>query len=124
MFDNVGWPELLVLALVGLFVLGPERLPAAAAWVASAPISTSPYRYVARIRFEASEDTLRQHFSDASAVIEPDGEQACIVTAGADDPERMAVYFAMVGIDFRVLEPQEVADAARVVADRLRRATR
>lgn len=33
MFDSVGWPELLVLALVGLFVLGPERLPQGAAWL-------------------------------------------------------------------------------------------
>ena len=34
MFDSVGWPEILVLALVGLFVLGPERLPGAVSWVA------------------------------------------------------------------------------------------
>ncbi|SFS53900.1 Sec-independent protein translocase protein TatB [Saccharopolyspora flava] len=33
MFDSVGWPELLVLALVGLFVLGPDRLPQGAAWL-------------------------------------------------------------------------------------------
>jgi sec-independent protein translocase protein TatB len=29
-FDHVGWGELLVLAVVGLIVLGPERLPKAA----------------------------------------------------------------------------------------------
>ena len=33
MFDSVGWPELLILAMVGLFVLGPERLPQGAAWL-------------------------------------------------------------------------------------------
>ena len=33
MFESVGWGEILVLALVGLFVLGPERLPGAIAWV-------------------------------------------------------------------------------------------
>jgi sec-independent protein translocase protein TatB len=31
MFNNVGWMELLVIAVVGLIVLGPERLPKAAA---------------------------------------------------------------------------------------------
>ena len=31
MFDHVGWGELIVLAVVGLVVLGPERLPKAAA---------------------------------------------------------------------------------------------
>ncbi|AOS61762.1 Sec-independent protein translocase protein TatB [Actinoalloteichus hymeniacidonis] len=31
MFDSVGWGELIVLLIVGLFIVGPERLPAAAA---------------------------------------------------------------------------------------------
>ncbi|WP_211256528.1 twin-arginine translocase TatA/TatE family subunit, partial [Actinoalloteichus caeruleus] len=26
MFENIGWPELFVLLLVGLFIFGPERL--------------------------------------------------------------------------------------------------
>src|SRR5829696_3847945 len=33
MFDSIGWGEILVLVVVGLFVLGPERLPSAAAWL-------------------------------------------------------------------------------------------
>jgi sec-independent protein translocase protein TatB len=32
-FDSVGWGEILVLIVAGLFILGPERLPAAAAWL-------------------------------------------------------------------------------------------
>lgn len=34
MFENVGYGEILVLLLAGLFILGPERLPEAAAWLA------------------------------------------------------------------------------------------
>ena len=33
MFDSIGWMEILVLGIAGLFILGPERLPTAAAWV-------------------------------------------------------------------------------------------
>ena len=33
MFESVGWLEILVLLLAGLFILGPERLPSAAAWL-------------------------------------------------------------------------------------------
>lgn len=33
MFDSVGWGEIVVLVVAGLFILGPERLPSAAAWV-------------------------------------------------------------------------------------------
>ena len=32
MFGSVGWGELLVLLVVGLVVLGPERLPGAIQW--------------------------------------------------------------------------------------------
>ncbi len=33
MFDSIGWAEILVLVVAGLFILGPERLPDAAAWL-------------------------------------------------------------------------------------------
>jgi sec-independent protein translocase protein TatB len=33
-FDSVGWGEILVLIVAGLFILGPERLPEAASWLA------------------------------------------------------------------------------------------
>lgn len=33
MFESIGWAEILVLGIAGLFILGPERLPNAAAWV-------------------------------------------------------------------------------------------
>lgn len=33
MFESVGWMEILVLGIAGLFILGPDRLPGAAAWV-------------------------------------------------------------------------------------------
>ena len=33
MFDSIGWGEIIVLIVAGLFILGPERLPGAAAWL-------------------------------------------------------------------------------------------
>jgi sec-independent protein translocase protein TatB len=33
MFDSIGWAEVLMLIVAGLFILGPERLPSAAAWL-------------------------------------------------------------------------------------------
>lgn len=98
----------------------PRAAPDAATYVRRA-ISSSPYRYVARVRFRASEDIVAQHFSPASATIESEGPDACIVTAGADDPERMVLYFATVGADFEVLEPPELVGAVEAVARRLQR---
>lgn len=33
MFDSIGWTEILIIIVAGLFILGPERLPEAAAWL-------------------------------------------------------------------------------------------
>jgi sec-independent protein translocase protein TatB len=32
-FDSIGWAEILIIVVAGLFILGPERLPSAAAWL-------------------------------------------------------------------------------------------
>jgi predicted DNA-binding transcriptional regulator YafY len=98
-----------------------REAPDAASYVRRS-ISASPYRHVARVRYYASEQTVAQYFSPSSVTIEAEGRDACVVTAGADDPERMVSYFATVGADFEVLEPPEVVEAVAVVADRLRRA--
>jgi predicted DNA-binding transcriptional regulator YafY len=99
----------------------PRPAPDAASYVRRS-ISASPYRYVARVRFSAPPELVRQYFSPSSAEIEPDGADACVVTAGANDPKRIVLFFAMVGRDFEVLDPPEVAAAAQAVAERLQRA--
>jgi len=96
----------------------PREAPDAADYVRRA-ISSSPYRYSARVRYQAPQAVVAQKFPPSSATVEADGPDACIVTAGADDPERMVLYFATVGYDFEVLEPPEVAAAVGVVAARL-----
>jgi hypothetical protein len=56
-------------------------------------------------------------------MIEPDGPDTCIVTAGADDLQRIVLHLAAPGLPFEVLEPAEVAEAAAAVADLLTRAS-
>lgn len=51
--------------------------------------------------------------------MEPDRPDTCMVTTGADDPERIALYLAMVGADFEILDPPEVARAVRMLGQRL-----
>ena len=85
-------------------------------------INTAPYRYVARVRYQLAASVVAQHFSPQSATVEPDGADACVLTAGGDDPETLVLYLARVGDAFEVLEPPEVRDAALAVGQRLRRA--
>jgi sec-independent protein translocase protein TatB len=47
-FDSVGWGEILVLIVAGLFILGPERLPSAAAWVGKTVRQVKEYATGAR----------------------------------------------------------------------------
>ena len=48
MFDSIGWGEILVLVVAGLFILGPERLPSAAAWLGKAIRQVREYATGAR----------------------------------------------------------------------------
>lgn len=48
MFESVGWGEILVLVVAGLFILGPERLPSAAAWLGRATRQVREYATGAR----------------------------------------------------------------------------
>ncbi|MDH6244860.1 YafY family protein [Mycobacterium sp. OTB74] len=105
-----------VVATGGRFV--PRDAPDAAEYVRRA-ISALPYRHVARVRFHASESVVAQSFSSAAVHVEADGPDRCIVTTGADDPERLVLWLAMAGPRFEVLEPVEVQVALRSVAQRL-----
>jgi predicted DNA-binding transcriptional regulator YafY len=95
--------------------------PDAATYI-SRSISSSPYRYVAQVRYHASEEAVAQHFSPTSATIESEGPESCMVTTGADNPEVLALYLAMVGCDFDIIGPPEVIAGADSMGERLRRA--
>lgn len=68
MFGNVGWVEILVLVVTGLFIFGPERLPAAAAWAGRAVRQVREYASTARdqLRTELGPeyDQLRKPLED------------------------------------------------------------
>ncbi|MBB5153405.1 Sec-independent protein translocase protein TatB [Saccharopolyspora phatthalungensis] len=72
MFDSVGWPEILVLIVVGLFVLGPERLPQGAAWLGRTIRQVKEYATGAReqIRSELGPefDELRKPLEDLRSI--------------------------------------------------------
>ena len=97
--------------------------PDAADYVRRA-ITTSPYRYVARVRYRAAKSVMAQHFSPTTVTIEDDGPGTCIVVTGADDPQTLVLYLAMPGIAFEVLEPGAVADGALAMSALLAGAVR
>ena len=67
-FDSIGWTEILVLVVAGLFILGPERLPSAAAWLGRNVRKVREYATGAReqLRTEMGDDfeELRKPLQD------------------------------------------------------------
>lgn len=72
MFESVGWAEVLVLVVAGLFILGPERLPSAAAWLGRSVRQVKEYATGAReqLRSELGPefDELRKPLEDLRGV--------------------------------------------------------
>lgn len=80
MFESVGWTEILVLALIGLFVLGPERLPGAVRWVADTVRTVREYAAGARdqLRDEIGPEfeELRKPLEDLRSIRDLDPRRA------------------------------------------------
>ncbi|GAA2811621.1 Sec-independent protein translocase protein TatB [Saccharopolyspora taberi] len=80
MFENIGWAELLVLIVAGLFILGPERLPQGAAWLGRTVRQVKEYATGARdqIRSELGPefDELRKPLEDLRGIRNFDPKRA------------------------------------------------
>jgi sec-independent protein translocase protein TatB len=72
MFDSIGWGEILVLVVAGLFILGPERLPSAAAWLGRTVRQIREYATGARAQLRAELgpefDELRRPLEDLRGI--------------------------------------------------------
>ncbi len=90
MFDSIGWGEILVLVVAGLFILGPERLPAAAAWLGKTIKQVRDYASGAReqLRSELGPefDELRQPLNELRGLRGFDPRSAVRRTLFDDDP--------------------------------------
>jgi hypothetical protein len=54
--------------------------------------------------------------------LEAVGEHACILHAGSNSLDELALYVALKGFDFQVLDPPGLVGVLRTISDRLRRA--
>lgn len=99
----------------------PREAPDAAEYVARS-VTQSPYRHVARVRFGAPASVVSGRIPPSAGTVEPDGADACILTAGSDHLDHLSVYLASVGAEFEVLDPPELRSVMADLAARLTRA--
>jgi predicted DNA-binding transcriptional regulator YafY len=101
----------------------PRDLPAndAASYV-SQSLSAAPNRYEARVTLHASAETIRKRVPAYWGTIEPLDDERCEYRTGDDDLDWLAVRVAMLGVNFEVHEPPELAEHLLLLARRLERA--
>jgi len=86
---------------------------------ASWEVAVGQYRHQARFTMHAPADLVVRKVTPTSAVVEPVDEHSCTLRAGSNSLDGLAVYVAMLGFDFTVHEPPELAERIRALAERL-----
>jgi predicted DNA-binding transcriptional regulator YafY len=99
----------------------PREAPDAREFVARS-VTQAPYRFVARVRFAAPAERVAERVPASAGVVEPIDESTCLLIAGADHLDHLAVYLASVGVEFTVLEPPELREVLAGLSARLGRA--
>ncbi|EST39782.1 hypothetical protein N566_00050 [Streptomycetaceae bacterium MP113-05] len=102
----------------------PPHTPPAedlAAWV-SEGVSVRVYPERATVLLHASVEEAAQRISLSTGILESLDERTCMLRTGAHSLEAMTVHLAMLGMDFEIREPAELADHLRSLRDRLGRA--
>jgi predicted DNA-binding transcriptional regulator YafY len=100
-----------------------RKLPAkdAVAYVERS-ISAAPSRYEARVTLHAPAEQVRSRAPSHWGTIQPIDARRCEYRTGDDDLAWLSLRIAMLGVDFDVHEPPELAEHLRALSERLRRA--
>ena len=98
----------------------PREAPDAAAYVQES-ISSRVYRHQARFLVRAPFETVRAQIPASAALVrERDGGSE--VVSGAGSLDFVLMHMVLLGHDFEVLDPPELRERCRILADRLRHA--
>jgi predicted DNA-binding transcriptional regulator YafY len=76
-----------------------------------------------RVRVAAPAPRLRGRVPSRWATVEPDGPDASVITTRGPWRQEFLVWVATLGEPFEILDPPELVDAARTLAERLASAT-
>jgi predicted DNA-binding transcriptional regulator YafY len=121
--DRDDWRTFRVDRLRGATLTGHRFIrasePDAAAMVADG-LALVPYRWQARVALRTDIDTAAEHISRTAGSLEPmDG--GTLLRFGADDLEWMARYLVGLPFDAEVLDPPELRETMRALAQRVQR---
>jgi predicted DNA-binding transcriptional regulator YafY len=84
-------------------------------------VGSATWRYRARVKVHAPASLVAGRLPPAVLVDAVD-ERTCIIDAGSDTPQMLAVYLGMLDVDFEVDGPPELVEQLATLAARYRRA--
>jgi predicted DNA-binding transcriptional regulator YafY len=96
----------------------PRPAPDAAAYVQES-VASRVYRHQARFLVHAPAETVRAQIPASAAVVRQRGNERCEVRSGAGSLDFVLMHMLLLGHDFEVLDPPELAGRCRVLAARL-----
>ncbi|MET7714176.1 YafY family protein [Streptomyces sp. NPDC005407] len=85
-------------------------------------VSTHAYAAHAVIRLHTSAELAAEFVGPSDGVIEAVDEKTCLLRTGAASLDVLVIHVMLMGVDFDVIEPQELTEHIRTVRDRLSRA--
>ena len=101
----------------------PRTLPAKdAAEYVERSITGAPNTFEARVTLHAAAEEIARRVPWYWGTVEPIDAHSCLYRTGDDDLGWLALRIAMLGVDFEVHEPPELAEHLRTLAARLRQA--
>ncbi|HEY6333024.1 MAG TPA: YafY family protein [Blastocatellia bacterium] len=84
-------------------------------------VAYTPYPFRAKVTLFAPYETLADRISVTWGVLEAIDERSCLLQTGAASLDMLASYLVWIGIDFKVVEPLELIDHLRLLAERFTR---
>jgi predicted DNA-binding transcriptional regulator YafY len=99
----------------------PRDPPADAAAYVSQAVASAPYQYQAKLLMHAPAEVVAERSSPTAGRLEPIDDHTCVLHTGANSLDQLAIYVAVKGIDFDVIEPPELIGYLRTLADRFHR---
>ncbi|MFF3690924.1 helix-turn-helix transcriptional regulator [Streptomyces sp. NPDC002187] len=85
-------------------------------------VSTRAYAAQAVIRLHTSAERAAQTIGPSDGVLEPVDDTRCLLRTGAASLDVLVIHIMLMGVDFEVVEPQELTEHITAIRDRLSRA--
>jgi predicted DNA-binding transcriptional regulator YafY len=89
---------------------------------ASKSLANVPYRHRARVTLNAPLVSIAKRVPPSAGVLEEIDAHSCLLHAGSDSLESLAIHLLWLGVDFQVHEPAEFAIFLQRTAERFTRA--